>query len=89
MNKCELCERTVSHIEKHHLFPVKTRRSDDSFIYVCKYCGDMIHQMFSNNELQNTYNTLDSLKIGLSKQINWVKTRPEKNYTIASKKRKK
>lgn len=85
---CVLCQR-VAELEKHHLFPVKTRRKDASFIWVCAQCGDAIHQHLTNQELQSYYHTEERLKEKLQKYIDWVKNKPvSQHFTVAQKKRK-
>lgn len=86
--ECKLCGR-IAELEKHHLFPVKTRREDASFILVCHQCGDAVHQQITNQELQSYYHTVERLKARLQKYIEWVKNKPvSQHFTVAQKKRK-
>ena len=90
--KCSICERETENLEKHHLFPHKTRRNKDSekeTIDVCNQCGDQIHLMFDNTLLRNELNSLESLKRAMEKYIHWVKNKPvESKFSVKRKKRK-
>lgn len=88
---CELCGREGDdkYFEKHHLFPVKTRRQTEETITVCTTCADEIHLLFTNQELQSKYHTLESLSKAMSDYLKWIKKRPiETHYSMQKKKRK-
>lgn len=85
---CELCEREVSETEFHHFFPGKKRRKDDSGVDICLSCGDQIHLMFSNTELRNKLNNLQSLKEAMHTYIKWIQDKPESRFSMKKKKRK-
>jgi hypothetical protein len=87
---CALCGRKIpeKHLtERHH--PVPVAKGGKSAEVVCIDCGDQIHQLFSNNELRDRYNTMDKLKAhsDVQKWIRWV--RKQKNFGICMKKKKK
>ena len=89
MERCVLCQRETEKIERHHLYPVKTRRKNEEFIMVCPQCGDTIHQQITNQELQKTYHTLESLREKLANYILWVSDKPvTQHFSVAKKKRK-
>lgn len=41
INKCALCDRECE-TEKHHLYPIKTRRKSQETIEVCHQCGKFL-----------------------------------------------
>lgn len=87
---CQICKREVEYYEKHHLYPIKTRRKSEETIIVCNSCGDNIHLLFTNNELQKEYNTLEKLLNSerLQKYIQWISNKPE-SYSVCCKKKKR
>ena len=72
--KCTLCEREIpeEYRGKHHLTP--RAKGGDETIIVCTDCGNQIHMLFTNNELRDLYNTVESLKAhpAMRKWIKWV-----------------
>ncbi len=88
---CQLCGREGEprYFEEHHLFPVRTRRKDHTTILVCRQCGDQVHLMFTNQQLQQGLNTLEELKSAMWKYLDWVKDKPiDSHFSVAKKKRK-
>ena len=73
--KCVLCERQVSRIEKHHLFPKPLQKEET--INVCPVCHDQIHFYFSNKKLLKKINTIKSLKENMACFLSWLKSRPD------------
>ena len=88
---CQVCNREVTLTEKHHLYPIKTRRKTEETIEVCLQCGDQIHLLFTNTELQNEYNTLEKLVTSerMQKYIAWIKNKPDTHFSVSKKKRRK
>lgn len=87
---CPICDREISdkrYQEKHHLTPVAKGGKDTK--PVCIDCGDQIHMLFTNNELRDTYNTIELLKQHpqMQKWIRWV--RRQKNFGICMKQKKR
>ena len=74
MMTCQLCKREGDDecFEKHHLTP-KSRKGRETII-VCRSCGDQLHKLFSNKELEKKFNTLDKLLANDRVQtwINWI-----------------
>jgi len=91
LKKCQLCERDVTKLRKHHLVPKQKGGRHGGTIFVCATCIDMIHQLFTNYELANEYNTLEKLKNSprMRKYLSWVKDRPNERYTVAKKKKRR
>lgn len=59
---CELCNRTVSSITKHHLIPLEKGGKKFETLSLCRTCHEQIHALFTNRELAVYYHTLESLK---------------------------
>lgn len=91
--KCEICDRESDNallFEKHHLFPVKTRRKSEETLLVCKTCGDQIHLLFPNHVLQSSLNTLEALRENMAPYRKWVASKPiESSFSMQKKKRRK
>lgn len=80
--QCPICKRDVpnEYQEKHHLVP-KCRKGKET-ITLCCNCGDMLHKIFTNKELEKEYNSLDKI---LSKREvkNWIKWVSKKNHSFS------
>ncbi len=85
--KCPFCRRETpdNFVEKHHLTP-KCKKGKE-VIYLCSDCGDQIHLLFSNKDLERKYNTLESL-LSNEKMQKWVKWVSNKKFGICMKKKK-
>ena len=62
--KCPICIRETPdrYCEKHHLTPKKKRKKDGKeTINVCRDCADQLHQLFSNKELNEEYESLEKI----------------------------
>ena len=74
VNACALCRREVPRLTRHHLIPRsrhKNKRNKKLFtreevhrrvISLCPACHRQIHALFSEKELETTYNTLEKLQ---------------------------
>jgi hypothetical protein len=87
---CSLCGRLLREkclIEKHHCTPAAKGGKDTEI--VCIDCGDQIHMLFTNNELRDTYNTIEKLKAhpNVQKWVKWL--RKQKNFGICMKRKKR
>lgn len=53
---CSICQRItpIAHYEKHHLKP---HSKDKDFVGACSDCADQVHELFTNNELRDIYNS--------------------------------
>lgn len=53
---------------------LKRKRATANFesLEVCCGCGDILHQFFSNKQLEKEYNTLDKI-LKNDKVIKWIK----------------
>lgn len=84
---CELCNRNVSIITKHHLIPKQNGGKNYKTIHLCTTCHKQIHALFTNRELATLYNSIDSLKNNdkIIKFLNFIKKFPN-DYHINIKK---
>ena len=75
---CELCEREVQHLSRHHLVPREEGGRYGPTAELCQPCHSTLHLTFSNQELATLYNNIGALKSaeGLQKYLKWVKGRP-------------
>ena len=72
MEDCPLCTRLVSNMSDHHLTP--RSRGGKITLPICLDCHKSIHTFFKNKELEDTYNTVESL-LGnerFAKHIKWL-----------------
>lgn len=86
---CDLCERTVEILTRHHLIPKSIKRKHRGTISVCLSCKDTIH-IIPNKDLDNHYNTLETLKAApeLTTYMKWIKKQKRDRVTIKKKKRR-
>lgn len=75
---CELCNRSVSSITKHHLIPLEKGGKKFETLSLCTTCHNQIHALFTNRELATHYHTLESLKRDkkIIKYLNFLKNIP-------------
>ena len=85
---CELCERTAQPLTEHHLIPrarhnkqaVKKhgRKLLNKVAMLCQSCHSQVHDLFTEEELERKYNTIELLKAHPSVivWIEWVSKRP-------------
>ncbi|TXK49113.1 HNH endonuclease [Pontibacter qinzhouensis] len=75
---CELCEREVQDLSRHHLVPREEGGRYGPTAELCQPCHSTLHLTFSNQELATLYNSIGALKAaeGLQKYLKWVKNKP-------------
>lgn len=61
MERCPLCKRDNYYPSDHHLIPKCRGGVAQDTVCICESCHQAIHKLFSNKELESTYNTVDSL----------------------------
>ncbi len=88
---CELCERRVRKLTRHHLIPQtrhRNRRNKRDFerddvrgriAWLCAPCHTNIHAQFTNKELERRLNTLEALRLepAIQKFTRWIRNRPD------------
>lgn len=89
MYKCELCNRDISEVTKHHLIPKQKGGRDLHIAYLCTTCHKQIHALYTNTELSSRLFTIDRLKNDekIIKYLNFIKNHPN-NLNIKIKKSK-
>jgi 5-methylcytosine-specific restriction protein A len=73
---CPLCDRAVIYANAHHFVP--RAKGGKETVDICIACHNTIHDLFTNNELRDVYNSLTSLKENqrFSKYLKWIKGKP-------------
>lgn len=87
---CQLCEREVSKLTRHHLIPVtrhKNKKTKKDFsseevketIRICRPCHSNIHCNFTEKELERDLRTLETLKVhpDIQKFSQWINSKPD------------
>lgn len=87
---CDLCDRKVEALTRHHLIPKSRGGSKGDIILVCHSCKDMIHKLIPNKELEREYNTVSKIKehSKVKTYLKWIKKQKKDRVTMAKKKRK-
>lgn len=89
--RCELCERTVAALTRHHLIPRvrhANKRNQREFdrrevkhrlAWFCRPCHSHVHALFMEKTLEREFNTLAALAAhpDLAKFVAWIRTKPE------------
>ena len=81
---CALCERAAPHLTEHHLVPRSqgrrrgTKISDLPTVMLCGPCHKFLHKTFSNAELAQEYNAVDTLlgHEAVRRFVAWIKQQP-------------
>ena len=86
---CELCEREVDWLTRHHLVPREEGGHLGPTAMLCQPCHSTIHLQLTNQELAVMFNTLPALQVAepLQKYFKWIKTRPVTRLVNRRKKR--
>ncbi len=88
--ECSICKRTTppEFKEKHHLVP--RSKNGTETIDVCCNCGDQVHNLFTNKELEKEYNTLEALlgNPDIQKWVKWVSKQAGFSFSMKSKKQR-
>jgi 5-methylcytosine-specific restriction protein A len=73
--KCELCEREVSQVSRHHLIPKEEGGRHGPTVALCQPCHSTVHLLLSNRELARQYATVEALRAAaeLQKYLHWVR----------------
>jgi hypothetical protein len=76
MNNCPLCSRAADFSNDHHLIPVS--KGGKIKVEICVPCRNTLHDLFTNNELRDTYNTVEAIQAHprFQKYLKWIKNKP-------------
>jgi 5-methylcytosine-specific restriction protein A len=79
---CELCRRRIPDeriddpqvVQEHHLRP--ERRATSPTVMLCRPCHDQIHALFTNEQLRESYDTVERLREAdrLQGYLDWIRT---------------
>ncbi|RIJ34133.1 HNH endonuclease [Pontibacter oryzae] len=74
---CELCQREVQSLSRHHLVPREEGGRYGATAELCQPCHSTLHLTFSNRELALQYNTIPALQQAepLQKYLKWVRNK--------------
>lgn len=73
---CPLCNREADYFSSHHLIPKsKCGKITEE---ICVPCHNTIHKIYTNNELRDSYNTIDSIRNQerFQKYLKWIRKKP-------------
>ena len=96
---CELCQRQVTIITRHHLLPKSQHKRKqilrhfkrtemlENIAELCKPCHKFIHSVLSEKELALNYYTVDLLAQhpDIKHFIDWIKQKPDGFYATTRK----
>lgn len=97
LNECELCNRHVRRVTKHHLVPrcrIKKRKRrgqteqapefEEVIAMLCSPCHKMIHAVLSEKELERAYDSIASLleHPDIAKFVQWVRKQPDGHINV-------
>lgn len=78
---CQLCRRRIpveeiddsGVVQRHHLRP--ERRETSPVVELCRPCHDQIHAVFTNEELRESYDTIETLRDAdrLDGYLSWIR----------------
>ncbi|RYU79462.1 HNH endonuclease [Hymenobacter persicinus] len=73
--QCELCERLVGQVSRHHLVPREEGGRHGPTVALCQPCHSTVHLLLTNRELARRYPTLPALQQAedLQKYLHWVR----------------
>lgn len=86
--ECELCQRAVRHVSRHHLVPREEGGRHGPVVPLCQPCHSTVHLLLSNRELARQYPTVEALRgaAELQKYLHWI--RRSRVEHIANRRRK-
>ena len=88
---CPVCknDRDPNQMSSHHLIPACCKGKQK--ILICSYCHHQIHSIFTEKELRDNFNSLESLLENEEMQewIAWAKDRKLSGHLIFKKKKKR
>jgi hypothetical protein len=73
---CPLCERAGVSTTEHHFIPRAKGGKEKTAI--CIACHNTIHDLFTNNELRDMFNTPEALRTSerFAKYLKWIRIKP-------------
>lgn len=73
--RCELCERNVRHVSRHHLVPREEGGRHGPIAALCQPCHSTVHLLLTNRDLAKKYASVEALRDAeeLQKYLHWVR----------------
>ena len=73
--QCELCERSVRHVSRHHVVPREEGGRHGPTVNLCQPCHSTVHLLLTNRELARKYPSVEALRGAeeLQKYLHWVR----------------
>jgi hypothetical protein len=73
--RCELCERSVRHVSRHHVVPREEGGRYGPTVNLCQPCHSTVHLLLTNRELARKYPSVEALRGAeeLQKYLHWVR----------------
>jgi hypothetical protein len=78
---CTLCRRVVPDeriddpavVQEHHLVP--ENRAESPTVTLCRPCHEQVHALFTNEELRESYDTVEALRAAprLADYLAWIR----------------
>lgn len=94
---CALCRRVIPDeriadpqvVQEHHLRPEE--RATSPTVMLCRPCHNQIHAVFTNDELREDYDTIDSLRRSdrLREYIEWIRGTDKLDIQVTTSTRKR
>jgi 5-methylcytosine-specific restriction protein A len=86
--QCQLCERLVAQVSRHHLVPREEGGRHGPTVALCQPCHSTVHLLLTNRELARRYATVEALREAeeLQHYLHWV--RRSRVERIANRRRK-
>ena len=89
-DRCQLCERLMDALTKHHLIPRTRHRKKRNkrlfereevrtrILWICRPCHNHVHEVLSEKELEAAYNTREALLAhpDVHRFVEWIKVKP-------------
>jgi 5-methylcytosine-specific restriction protein A len=72
---CELCQRQVRSVSRHHLVPREEGGRHGPTVALCQPCHSTVHLLLTNRDLARRYATVEALRQApeLQKYLQWVR----------------
>lgn len=87
---CPICGRLTpkKYQEEHHLIP-KCKKGKET-VTLCRSCADFLHKIFTIQELNNLYNTIEKIKTSedIQKWAKWA-NKKQNDFSICMATKKK
>jgi hypothetical protein len=79
---CNLCERQVGYVSRHHIVP----RSEGGKLTVdlCSPCHRTLHAFFENKTLAESFNTIELIRRDpkIAAYLKWVRKQQDRRITV-------